>query len=97
MCVSSDDYDLLEAARFTNRNIRLLGQAPAPRKCILFSTSVRVRGLMRDWVLSGDKWTVKLDTRDLGGAPIHCLSEEEYHSGLSRPFGGDGIAFGFCW
>ena len=22
---------------------------------------------MRDWVLSGDKWTVKLDTRDLGG------------------------------
>ena len=68
-CVSSDEYDLLEAARFTNRYIRLVGQAPALSKCILLSTSVRVRGLMKDWVLSesGDKWTVKLDTRDLGG------------------------------
>ena len=82
-CVSSDDYDLLEAARFTNKYIRLVGQAPAPSKCILLSTSVRVRGLMRDWVLSesGDKWTVKLDTRDLGGAPGYYLSEEEYYSG----------------
>ena len=60
---------------------------------------------MRDWVLSesGDKWTVKLDTRDLGGAPGYYLSEEEYYSGQSRPgafgscFGGNGIAFGFCW
>ena len=68
-CVSCDDFDLLEAARFTNKYIRLVGQAPAPSKCILLSTSVRVRGLMRDWVLSEseDKWTVKLDTTDLGG------------------------------
>ena len=68
-CVSSDDDDLLEAARFTNTYIRLVGQAPAPSKCILLSTSAVVRGLMKDWVLSdaGDKWSVKLDTRDLGG------------------------------
>ena len=58
----------MEAARFTNKYIRLVGQAPAPSKCILLSTSVRVRGLLKDWALSGagDKWTVKLDTRDLG-------------------------------
>ena len=68
-CVSSDDDDLSEAARFTNTYIRLVGQAPAPSKCILPSTSVVVRKLMRDWILSesGDRWTVKLDTRDLGG------------------------------
>ena len=68
-CVSSDDNDLLETARFTSTYIRLVGQAPAPSKCILLSTSAVVRGLMRDWVLSdaGDKWSVKLDTRDLGG------------------------------
>ena len=68
-CVCSDDDDLLEAAKFTNTYIRLVSQAPAPSKCILLSTSVVVRGLMRDWILSesGDKWSVKLDTRDLGG------------------------------
>ena len=59
----------MEAARFTNTYIRLVGQTPAPSKCVLLSTSVVVRGLMRSWVLSdsGDKWSVKLDTRDLGG------------------------------
>ena len=68
-CVSGEADDLLEAARFTNTYIRLVGQAPAPSKCILLSTSTEVRGLMKDWVLSdaGDKWTVKLDTRDMGG------------------------------
>ena len=68
-CISNDDNDLLEAARFTNTYIRLVGQAPAPSKCILLSTSATVRGLMKEWVLSeaGDKWSIKLDTRDLGG------------------------------
>ena len=46
-CVSSDNNDLLEAARFTNTYIRLVGQAPAPSKCILLSTSAVVRGLMK--------------------------------------------------
>ena len=57
------------AARFTNTYIRLVGQTPAPGKCVLLSTSSVVRALMRDWVLSdtGDKWTVKLDDLDLGG------------------------------
>ena len=66
---SSEADDLLEAARFTNTFFRLVGQAPAPSKCILLSTSAEVRGLMKDWVLSetGDKWSVKLETRDLGG------------------------------
>ena len=69
-CVSSDDDVLLEAAKFTNTYIQLVGQAPAPSRCLLLGTSVYVGGgLMKDWVLSGagERWTVKLDTRDLGG------------------------------
>ena len=69
-CVSCNDIDLLESARFTNKYIRLVGQSPAPSKCVLLSTSTKVvRGHMKDWVLSdnGDKWSVKLDVRDLGG------------------------------
>ena len=68
-CVSSNDDDLLEAARFTSRYIRLVGQTPAPRKCALLSTSRVVRDLMKAWVISnaGDRWSVKLDVKDLGG------------------------------
>ena len=68
-CVSSNDDDLLEAAKFTNTYIRLVGQTPAPSECVLVSTSKVVRGLMKEWILSenGDKWSVKLDVRDLGG------------------------------
>ena len=43
-CVSGEADDLLEAARFTNTYIRLVGQAPASSKCILLSTSAEVRG-----------------------------------------------------
>ena len=59
--------------------IRLVRQAPALSKCILLSTSVLVRGLMKDWVLSdsGDKWSVKLDTRDLGEHLDTTYQEEE--------------------
>ena len=65
---------------FTNTYIRLIVQAPAPSKCILLSTSAVVRGLMKEWVLSdaGDKWSVKLDTRYLGG---------ERGGTLTLPFG----------
>ena len=68
-CVSSNDDDLLEAARFTKTYIRLVGQTPAPSKCVLLSTSLVVRGLMKNWVLSdtGDKWSVRLDVRDVVG------------------------------
>ena len=51
-CVCRDLGLLLHAARFTNGHVR---------------TSKVVRGGVRNWVLSedGDKWTVKMDVRDL--------------------------------
>ena len=68
-CVSRDPGLLLHAARFTTGYVRLVGQEPAPSKCVLLSTSREVRKDMKDWVLSleGDKWSVKFDVRDLGG------------------------------
>ena len=68
-CVSRDLDLLLNAARFTTGHVRLVGQEPAPSKCVLLSTSRLVRKNMKDWVLSqeGDRWSVKFDVRDLGG------------------------------
>ena len=68
-CVSHDPDSLLAAARFTTGYVRLVGQEPAPSKCVLLSTSREVRHSMRDWLLSqeGDQWSVKFDVRDLGG------------------------------
>ena len=68
-CFSRDPGSLLHAARFTTGYVRLVGQEPAPSKCVLLSTSGEVRKDMKDWVLSleGDKWIVKFDVRDLGG------------------------------
>ena len=68
-CVSRDPDLLLRAARFTTGYVRLVGQEPAPSKCVLLSTSRIVRRDMKDWVLSqeGDRWSVKFDVRDLGG------------------------------
>ena len=57
------------AARFTTGYVRLVGQEPAPSKCVLMSTSRAVRGDMRGLVVSeeeGNRWSVKLDVRDLG-------------------------------
>ena len=67
-CVSRDPDLLLSAARFTTGYVRLVGQEPAPRKCVLLSTSRVVREDMNDWVLSqeGYKWSVKFDVRDSG-------------------------------
>ena len=67
-CVSRDPDLLLSAARFTTGYVRLVGQEPAPSKCVLLSTSREVRKDMKEWVLSreGDKWSVKFDVRDLG-------------------------------
>ena len=41
----------------------------APNKCVLMSTSRALRIDMRGWIVTdeGDKWSVKLDVRDLGG------------------------------
>ena len=68
-CVSRDPDLLLNAAKFTTGYVRLVGQEPAPSKCVLLSTSWVVRKDMKDWVLSqeGDRWSVKYDVRDLGG------------------------------
>ena len=58
-CVSRDPDLLLRAARFTTGYVRLVGQEPAPSKCVLLSTSKAVRAEMRGWVLSdeGHRWT----------------------------------------
>ena len=47
----------------------MVGQTPAPGKCVLLSTSRVFGDLMNAWVISdaGDRWSVKLDVRDLGG------------------------------
>ena len=68
-CLSRIPDLLLSAAMFTTRYVRLVGQEPAPGKCVLLSTSREVRKDMKDWVLSqdGDRWSVKFDVRDLGG------------------------------
>ena len=68
-CVSRDPDLLLSAAPFTTGYVRLVGQEPAPSKCVLLSTSREVRHDMSDWVLSqeGDQWSVNFDVRDLGG------------------------------
>ena len=68
-CLSRNPDLLLSADRFTTKYVRLVGQEPAPSKCVLLSTSREVRQDMNDWVLSldGDKWSVKFDVRDLGG------------------------------
>ena len=59
----------MRAAQFTTGYVRLVGQEPAPSKCVLLSTSRAVRKEMKDWVMShdGDKWSVKFDVQDLGG------------------------------
>ena len=51
-CLSRNPELLLRAARFTTEYVRLVGQEPAPSKCILLSTSREVRRDMEDWVLS---------------------------------------------
>ena len=68
-CVSRDPDLLSNAARFTTGYVRLVGQEPAPSKCVLLSTSREDRHGMKGWVLSqeGDQWSVRFDVRDLGG------------------------------
>ena len=57
-------YVLLDSGFF-----RLVGQEPAPSKCLLLSTSRAVRKETKDWVMSqvGDRWSVKIDFRYLAG------------------------------
>ena len=68
-CVSSHPDLLMNAARFTTGYVRLVGQEPAPSKCVLLSTSREVRKDMRDWVLSqeGDIGLSSMMSVILGG------------------------------
>ena len=69
-CVSRDPGLLLRAPQFTTGHVRLVGQEPAPSKCVLLSISREVRKEMKDWVMAqeGNKCSVKFDVRDdLGG------------------------------
>ena len=56
-CVSRDPDVLLHDAGFTT--VRLVGQEPAPKTCVLMSTSKDTRTDKRGWVLTddGDRWT----------------------------------------
>ena len=51
-CLSRDLGLLWRAARFATGYVRLVGQEPAPSKCVLLSTSREVRRDMKDWVFS---------------------------------------------
>ena len=53
-CVSRDPGVFLSAARFTTGYFWLVGQEPAPSKCMLMSTSRAVRSAMRGWVVSDE-------------------------------------------
>ena len=68
-CLSGDPGVLWRAARFTTGYVRLVGQEPAPSKCVHLSSSRELRRDMKGWVLSdsGDQWSVRNDVRDLGG------------------------------
>ena len=46
-CVSLNPGLVLRAARFSTDYVRLVGQEPAPSKCVLLSTSKAVRDEMR--------------------------------------------------
>ena len=81
-CVSRDPDLLLAAARFITGYVRLVGQEPAPSKCVFLSTSREVRYSMKGWVLSqeGDQWSVRFDARDFGWAFGHHLSGLVFNS-----------------
>ena len=79
--MSRDPGLLLHAARVTSGYVRLVGQEPAPGKCVLLSTSREVRKDMEDWVISldGDKLSVKFDFRDLGRPFGYYLSRVVFY------------------
>ena len=97
-CVSRDPGLLLHAARFTTGYVRLVGQEPAPSKCVLLSTFREVRRDMKDWVLSleGDKWSVKFDVRDLVRAFGYYISWLLFDSCCSGSFIPFSSCFDFC-
>ena len=91
-CVSSSDGDLLEAAWFTNGHIHLVGQSPAPDKCVLLGTSSVVRsgsfsGGLSSWMLG--TWEGTLIQLTVGELPLLLVV-----GGYS---GCDGSSAELCW
>ena len=88
---------LLRAARFTTGYVTLVGQEPAPSKCVLMSTSRTLRSNMRGWIVTdeGDRWSVKLDVRDLrvhldttlrGSSSYFGYAGSTYHCSVGSDF-----------
>ena len=69
--------------------VRPVGQEPAPSECVLMITSRTVLCDMRGRVVTdeGDRWSVKLDVRDLGETFGHYLSWLVRHSGYAGSSG----------
>ena len=44
----------MRAAKFTTWHVRLVGQEPAPSKCVLMSTSRAVRSDLRGWIVTDE-------------------------------------------
>ena len=67
-CSAQCPHALFDAAWFTAKNVRAVGQDVSPGKCVLLGTSKFVRKAMKLWDSSGDGrfWKVQLDVRDLG-------------------------------
>ena len=67
-CSAERPGALFDAARFTSRCVRAVGQDVSPGKCVLLSTSKSVRKAMKLWNVSGDGrlWKIQLGLRDLG-------------------------------
>ena len=94
-CSAERPGAFFDAARFTSRYVRAVGQDVSPGKCVLLSTSKSVRRAMKLWDISGDGkfWKVQLDIRDLGG---HLDFTRRARAGtLSRRVGEATV--GCCW
>ena len=107
-CVSRDPGVLLRAARISAGCVRLVGQEPAPCKCVLMSTTKAVPWDMRIWIVHDDGHkSAKLDVRDLGegegrggaggeGAFGHQLSGLVKYPGVWSVVGHCKIGAHFC-
>ena len=51
-CSAERPGAFFDSARFSTGYVRLVGQEPAPSKCVFVSTSRVVRKDMKNWVLS---------------------------------------------
>ena len=97
MCLLRDPGVLLRAAPFTAGYVRWVGQEPAPRKCVLMSTSRAVRADMCRWVVTdeGHRYLGRhLNTTFRGwsanpgyaGSTGHCSAGSDFCSSVRFPW-----------